>query len=345
MSDIISRLSNSEDNTSNIDFNKPFSFEQESIINNSHSESILVPEEYSFLQDKNDINNKTLPDNNNFSKNRININNEDKTFNNKNYISNNNFYANNDFQKNSINFIPNEPFLPKNTISPFIFPILQNPQINTINAAPTNEIKINSNNLPLFNPIAQYNNINPILLNNLGYSNNVFIPTFLKKNSNNIINIKYENKINKKNNKKNITKKNEETKKFQKTENIIKIELLESGEEKRTSVRLFPIPQKYSPFDIIRLIDKYLKTIPGKRIYRSVYVPLVKTIGKNIGYCFVDLVSPKYVIEFYKVFNGLLLKKCKKPCIVIFSDKQNSDNINDNPLREPIFFKDTIKDE
>ena len=223
MSDIISRLSNSEDNTSNIDFNKPFSFEQESIINNSHSESILVPEEYSFLQDKNDINNKTLPDNNNFSKNRININNEDKTFNNKNYISNNNFYANNDFQKNSINFIPNEPFLPKNTISPFIFPILQNPQINTIDAVPINEIKINNNNLPLFNPIAQYNNINPFLLNNLGYSNNVFIPTFLKKNSNNIINIKYEKKINKKNNKKNITKKNEETKKFQKLKILLKL--------------------------------------------------------------------------------------------------------------------------
>lgn len=146
--------------------------------------------------------------------------------------------------------------------------------------------------------------------------------------------------------KRDINKKNESINKI-KQENEINIDLIESGKENRTCIRLSPIPKKYSAFDIIRLLDRYLKTIIGKRIYKSIYVPLTKVIGKNIGFCFLDLVSPKYVVEFYKVFNGLTFNNCKKPCSVIFSDKQNFDNLNeeDNPLRKPIFFKDTIKDD
>ena len=348
MSDLVSEISNFEDNNSLFtDFDKSFSFIKESNINNIsnlHSESIPVPEENSFLGNKNDKNyNKIFPNYNTLNENNININNEDKTDNNKIYI-NNNFNTNNDFQPNSIKIFPKDPSFQNINICPYIYPMLQNNQSNSINISPVNEI--NNNNLPLFNPMSQYNILNPICFNNLIGNNANLKKTFFKNNSKIIFN--YKNRINKKNKNKNIIKKNEGqkyTNTFLKTENIIKIELLESGEEKRTCVRLFPIPHRYSPFDTIRLIDKHLKTIPGKRIYRSVYVPLIKIIGKNIGYCFVDLVSPKYVIEFYKVFNGLLLKKCKKPCSVIFSDKQNSDNINENPLREPIFFKDTIKDE
>lgn len=336
MSDLVSRLSNSEDNTSFIDFNKSFSFEQESNLNKSISESILVPEKNTFIQNNNKI---FLDNNNKFFEN--NLNNEDKTDNNANYINNNNYINNS--QQNSIDYINRVPFFQKNNIS--LLPIFENNQLNSIKYVQINDI--NNQTLPLFNPIAQYNQLNPIFFNNLYYNNNNLIQPFFKKNSK-ILNKNYENKINKKYNKKNIIKKKNEDKKcpsFLKTENIIKIELLETGEEKRTCVRLFPIPQKYSPFDMIRLIDKNLNTIPGKRIYRSIYVPLIKVIGKNIGYCFIDLVSPKYVIEFYKVFQGLLLKKCKKPCSVIFSDKQNSHNENENPLREPIFFKDIIKNE
>ena len=318
MTDLPSKSFISEDNISLIDFNKSFSFEQEININNSNSEFILNPHEKSFLKNK-DINNEIFPDINNLFEN----DDENKTENSNNYINTK------DFQQNLINFIPMEP-------------------LNQNIFFPKNEIKINNNNnLPFLFQVYQPNQLNPFIFNNSFYNNDI-IPYF-KKNINLLYNINNKNKIYKKNNKKkNVIKKSEEKKyplTFFKTENIIKIELIESGEEKRTCVRLFPIPHKYSPYDMIRLIDKYLKTIPGKRIYRSIYVPLIKVIGKNIGYCFVDLVSPKYVIEFYNVFNGLLLKKCKKPCTVIFSDKQNSNNINENPLREPIFFKDTIKSE
>lgn len=134
-------------------------------------------------------------------------------------------------------------------------------------------------------------------------------------------------------------------KSISKPENEINISNILSGKEKRCCVKLSPIPNQYSPFDIIRLIDKYLKTEKGKRIYNSIYVPLTKEIGKNKGYCFVNMVSPKYVVKFYEVFNGLFfnLKKCKKPCYLVFSDIQNVNYSNEDALKRPIIFTDVIK--
>lgn len=130
--------------------------------------------------------------------------------------------------------------------------------------------------------------------------------------------------------------------------NIINIELILKGIENRTVVRLHPIPQYYSSFDVSKLIDKYLQIENGKnqRIYKALYVPLSKTIGKNIGFCFIMMVNPKYVIQFYKTFNGVIFnkKKSRKPCTVIWADVQGDDflKISDDPLRSPIIFKDLI---
>jgi hypothetical protein len=131
-----------------------------------------------------------------------------------------------------------------------------------------------------------------------------------------------------------------------KEENIIKISALISGEEKRTFVMLYPIPKSLSVFDMVKIIDKYLKIQPGKRIYNAIYLPLSKKMRKNIGYCFVNLISPKYVVEFYNKFNGFYFrfKNFRKSCSVVFSDNQNIDLSNDDPSRKPIIFKDTIKE-
>ena len=205
----------------------------------------------------------------------------------------------------------------------------------------------------LYNPMFKRNTTNSNIYNynQKNYEKPPFFIFNNNKNSKN--NYKLNNKCIKKTNKNKIKREinnKNEIKKEQinpiKPENEIKIDLINLGIEKRTCVRLFPIPHKFSPFDIIRLLDKYLKTKPGKRIYSSIYVPLTKVIGKNIGFCFVNLVSPKYVVEFFEVFNGETFRNCKKPCSVIFSDKQNVDILNEeeNPLRKPIFFNDTTKD-
>ena len=138
-----------------------------------------------------------------------------------------------------------------------------------------------------------------------------------------------------------------EAKKEKNIKNIINIEDIKTGKETRTVVRLNPIPPNYSSFDISKLIDKYLKIESGKnqRIYKALYTPLCKIIGKNLGYCFVMMAQPKYVIDFYNTFNGKIFgkKKCKKPCNIIWADKQGDDFLKiteDDPIRKPIIFKD-----
>ena len=144
---------------------------------------------------------------------------------------------------------------------------------------------------------------------------------------------------------------NTQSKNEKSIKNTININDIISGKETRTVVRLNPIPPNYSSFDISKLLDKYLQIELSKnnRIYKAIYVPLCKVIGKNLGYCFVMMVQPKYVIDFCKVFSGKVLgeRKCNKPCKVIWADfqgdiflKQNEDD----PLRKPLIFKDVIKD-
>ena len=132
-----------------------------------------------------------------------------------------------------------------------------------------------------------------------------------------------------------------------KPENLINISLIMLGKEKRTFVRLHPIPKNLSVYDMVKIIDKYLKTKPGQRIYNAVYLPLTKIIGKNMGYFFVNLVNPKYVVKFYNIFNGFYFrfKKSSKPSYVIFSDIQEINLSNgDDPRRKPLIFNDTIKE-
>ena len=71
---------------------------------------------------------------------------------------------------------------------------------------------------------------------------------------------------------------------------------------------------------------------------------MTKVIGKNKGYCFINLVAPKYVIQFYEIFNGLYfnIKNCKKSCTVVFSDKQEIDCSNDDALKRPLIFNDCV---
>lgn len=130
-----------------------------------------------------------------------------------------------------------------------------------------------------------------------------------------------------------------------KPENIINISLILSGKEKRTFVRLHPIPKRLSVHDMVKIIDKYLKTKPGKRIYNAVYLPLTKRIGKNMGYFFINLVSPKYVIIFYNIFNGFYLryKNKNKQCTVIFANNQKIDISNEDPSQRPFIFTDTVE--
>ena len=176
-------------------------------------------------------------------------------------------------------------------------------------------------------------------------SNNYNFQTSMKNNP-----IEKESKLQSKNAKDKFNNANENKKITKNESNVINIMDIRLGKEKRTVVRLSPIPPNYSSFDVSKLLDKYLNIDRGQnqRIYKALFVPLCKVIGKNLGYCFIMLVKPKYVIKFFNTFNGTIFnkKKCKKPCKVVWANLQGDDflNMSDNPLRSPIIFKDTIID-
>ena len=97
-------------------------------------------------------------------------------------------------------------------------------------------------------------------------------------------------------------------------------------------------------------IHKHYIKVPEQCQCRNKKLALSKNNRvKNLGYCFVMMAKPKYVIDFYKVFNGRIFgkKKCKKPCNVIWADVQGEDFLKeceDNPIRKPIIFKDIKTD-
>ena len=266
--------------------------------------------------------NQSFPFNNNMNNmNNMNYMNNMNNMNNMNYYNNIN-YLGNPFLRN---YFPNQNFM-NNNIS----------NIYTMN---------NLNNYKNYNMLNNINNINN--LNNQKYTitfksktndpgiekvSKIQVTTYLKDNSK-----KVEN--------------NEVVKKEKRPKNIIDLDSILSGEETRTVVRLNPIPPNYSSFDVCKLLDKYLQIESGKnqRIYKALYTPLCKIIGKNLGYCFVMMVKPKYVIDFYKTFYGKSFgkKKCKKPCNVIWADKQGEEFLKateDDPIRKPIIFKDIKTD-
>jgi hypothetical protein len=134
-----------------------------------------------------------------------------------------------------------------------------------------------------------------------------------------------------------IKQKNNET-----TEGAINIDDIISGKEKRTVIRLIPIPNKYFSFDIIKLIDNYLSIKSRKGIIKAIYTPFSLKKRKNFGFCFIMLTNPKYVIDFYNKINGIVFgkKKCNKPCKVIWADIQGDEFLEPKDLhRRPIIFK------
>ena len=215
-----------------------------------------------------------------------------------------------------------------------------------------------------YNNYYNYGNQNPLLYNYIPNNNNILNINDINQLKN-INNEKYTITLKSKTDDPNIEKiskiqvttsyikdnqkiiQENEPKKEKNIKNLINIEDIKAGKELRTVVRLNPIPPNYSSFDVSKLLDKYLKIESGKnqRIYQALYTPLCKIIGKNLGYCFVMMAKPKYVIDFYNTFNGKIFgkKKCKKPCNVIWADKQGDDflkNAEEDPTRKPIIFKD-----
>lgn len=76
---------------------------------------------------------------------------------------------------------------------------------------------------------------------------------------------------------------------------------LESGSENRTTVMIRNIPRKMSQSTIVDIVRFSL----GKEdIFDFIYLPMDLSNHINVGYAFVNLKSPEFVITFYQLFNN-----------------------------------------
>ena len=178
---------------------------------------------------------------------------------------------------------------------------------------------LNNNYMMQLNPLESYsnNNLNPIFSLNKSYYN---------KNRNNKIN------------KKNLFSSNNELKEKQ----IINLEDIARGIEKRTTIMIRNIPIKYTA----KHLEKELEFFNGK--FDCLYLPIDYENGGNKGYAFLNLVNPYHVLFFYELFEG----KCwsffesKKVCSLNFAKFQGINEINKHAKnykgpKKPIFYINT----
>ena len=131
--------------------------------------------------------------------------------------------------------------------------------------------------------------------------------------------------------------------------NLIDINNIKLGLEKRTTVRMMNIPPHYTASNLAWAINKNLGINPKKenRTYNYIYVPRTMRNGsKNTGFAFINFVDPKHIIKFYEYYENrnLRTEKSKKICHITFADKQKieNDSSNDiNPNGNYLIFNDT----
>ena len=111
----------------------------------------------------------------------------------------------------------------------------------------------------------------------------------------------YNNNINnteESRNRKNTNKKKFKDK-FEQTLFTINLEQIIKGNEKRTTIMIRHIPNKYSSEDLLNEIDFCCK---GK--YDFFYLPLDPENECNLGYSFINFIDPLHIIYFYHSFKS-----------------------------------------
>ena len=204
------------------------------------------------------------------------------------------------------------------------------------------------NNMAQMNTINQLNNINMAnnamnmqMMNNNNYMVNQKIPksnyNFYKNNMSNqapinsyIQNNMYNNNLNNMNNMNVNNKKakmsNINNNKLNEKEKQ-KIDIIEiiSGKDKRTTLMLRNIPNKYKLNDLVKEIDM---SFCGK--YDYINLPIDYERKLNLGYAFINFVDPLHIILFYEKYHNKRwnLYKSDKKMDMTYADKQGKKDIN-----------------
>ena len=308
------RFNSNEENLNNSFNSSPYfhNFNNNLLKNNFSNKSNYINPDINFDNKNNnnfidninkEINMNNFVNNNNISKinNELNIQEKIKPILNNGMNNLNNINSMNNINNvnniNKINFIPNNNNI--NINSPFINNINNN---NYLNNNLLNNINMNILNCNT-NQIMNNNNI----LNNMNNINQNY--NIMMNNNNNISNINKLNNLNNINNNSqnqyfcSISEGNKNThsnkENIDSPKNIIHIENILKSKDKRTTLIIRNIPNRYT---ISLLLQELNKNYYHK--YDVVYLPQDYINNSNLGFGFINFLEHMYLIMFYEEFVG-----------------------------------------
>ncbi|OVA07512.1 RNA recognition motif domain [Macleaya cordata] len=118
-----------------------------------------------------------------------------------------------------------------------------------------------------------------------------------------------------------------------------------SGEDIRTTLMIKNIPNKYTSKMLLAAIDEN-----HKGTYDFLYLPIDFKNKCNVGYAFINMVSPSHIVPFYQAFNGKKWEKFNSEKVAslayariqgkaaLVTHFQNSSLMNEDKRCRPILF-------
>eukprot|EP00258_Populus_trichocarpa_P002325 XP_002302143.2 protein MEI2-like 2 [Populus trichocarpa] len=123
------------------------------------------------------------------------------------------------------------------------------------------------------------------------------------------------------------------------------LEKIISGEDTRTTLMIKNIPNKYTSKMLLAAIDEI-----HRGTYDFLYLPIDFKNKCNVGYAFINMVSPSHIISFYEAFNGKRWEKFNSEKVAslayariqgkgaLVTHFQNSSLMNEDKRCRPILF-------
>ncbi|KAF3449855.1 hypothetical protein FNV43_RR05934 [Rhamnella rubrinervis] len=118
-----------------------------------------------------------------------------------------------------------------------------------------------------------------------------------------------------------------------------------SGEDNRTTLMIKNIPNKYTSKMLLAAIDEH-----HRGTYDFLYLPIDFKNKCNVGYAFINMLSPSHIIPFYEAFNGKKWEKFNSEKVAslayariqgkaaLVTHFQNSSLMNEDKRCRPIVF-------
>lgn len=125
----------------------------------------------------------------------------------------------------------------------------------------------------------------------------------------------------------------------------LELDKIISGEDTRTTLMIKNIPNKYTSKMLLAAIDEN-----HRGTYDFLYLPIDFKNKCNVGYAFINMVSPSHIIPFYEAFNGKKWEKFNSEKVAslayariqgkaaLVSHFQNSSLMNEDKRCRPILF-------